>query len=158
MNCSWLWWFLLLILLVILVTWYWTVCCAVPQPISRRFNVNLDGGQVVLPVITQANGQGYVVLNSGQNKVDYNITVNNIHQVTSATLRRGAAGNNGPVVRNLGFQNIGAQQWRLQGSWTNQDSQQPLTSEDVNDLLNGRLYILVTSTYYHDGEVRGQIA
>lgn len=105
----------------------------------------LRGSHEVPIVPTAATGTGVFVLTS--TGLEYDIQFQNLgSSFTAAHFHRGAAGVNGPVMREITFSGTSAV-----GTWTN------LTNEERNAILNGEVYVNIHSANYPNGEIRGQL-
>jgi hypothetical protein len=91
-----------------------------------------------------SNGRGTMAFNPATNVLGWEVT-HRVPSPTSAHIHTGASGTNGPMVYT--FPSVTSP---INGSTT-------LTSDQVMDLLAGRLYIDIHSTACPNGEVRGQI-
>ncbi len=112
---------------------------------AQTFVFHLRGDQEVPPVPSAASGGCMGVLDQGAGTFDLTCT----HNVVGATLmhvHRAPAGANGPVVFDLGDPTS-----PVTATWTG------MTMADVEDLLDGDLYINVHTAGRPDGEIRGQV-
>ncbi|MCH8928161.1 MAG: CHRD domain-containing protein [Candidatus Marinimicrobia bacterium] len=103
------------------------------------------------PISSLGSGIAVLTLNSAQTAVEYDITISSITQ-SVAHFHNAGAGLNGGVVKTLTFVDGHAS-----GVWSSTDASQPLTSELVEELLSGRLYVNIHTTLYSGGEIRGQV-
>jgi len=113
-------------------------------------NANLDGAQVVPPVTTDAMGVGVGTLApaSPGNTSQFTLSMSIVHTVTSpngASINRGVFGSNGPVIFNLGTGEGAIGVFRT------------LTNAQAAELVAGNWYVLIKSTTFPSGEIRGQI-
>ncbi len=122
---------------------------------SDGFGVAMDlsPDQEVHDVVS--DGRGTAALTFSEAGIRYGLTVADLTSaVTNAHVHRGAAGENGGVVRGIFDTFDGA---TATGLWRPTDATEPLTTDAVTDFLQGRLYLNVHTTDYGAGEVRGQI-
>jgi hypothetical protein len=125
---------------------------------GTRFTAALDGAQIAPdPVTTAASGTATVALDQTGTAVSYRITVSGLNAIAAAHFHNGAAGANGPVVRDLSFVSAGANTWVAAGAWSSGDADQPLTPELAAALKAGELYIAVHTPEFPAGEIRGQV-
>lgn len=124
--------------------------------------VRLSGDQEVPPVKTSGRGKGHVIVDSEEELVYYDIYVkklsSDIDQDIGVHFHVGERGVNGPVVKNLNIEEGDRKHYRFKGTWRPTDATQPLTQQDLDDLLSGRIYVNVHTLNYPDGEVRGQVS
>jgi len=123
------------------------------RPQSSLFAI-LDGAQIVTPVATTGTGTAILAVDSDQTRVEYEITISGFDpdSVTAAHFYNASYGSNGPVVKDITFEGGHAE-----GEWTTSDASQPLTSELLDELLAGRIYINVHTIDNSGGEIRGNI-
>jgi hypothetical protein len=77
---------------------------AFAEPVAdggRKFTTALSGANEVPPADPDGSGSAHVVVNVGQQRVCWDITVNNIAAPTRGHIHKAAAGANGPIV--VGF-------------------------------------------------------
>ena len=123
--------------------------------------LNMTGANEVPPVNSTASGSTMFVNN--QTFIDYDISVSDLYNATSAHIHQGRAGSNGPIVVTLynttdpspglfgGFSgNITASS--LEGSLKGHE-----LSELVDLMGNGQAYVNVHTIKYKNGEIRDQI-
>ena len=103
------------------------------------------------PISSLGTGLAFLSLNSARTAVEYDITISSITQ-SVAHFHNAGAGLNGGVVKTLDFVDGHAS-----GVWSSTDGDQPLTSDLVEELLSGRLYVNIHTTEYSGGEIRGQV-
>ena len=121
------------------------------------FSANLDGAQENPPVTTTATGTGSFTLKSSSSgtvtELEYHITVAGLSgSIAAAHFHNAATGTNGGIVRDISFNGNTAE-----GSWKSDDTNQPLTSALLAELLAGRLYVNVHTGANPGGEIRGQV-
>lgn len=116
------------------------------------FRAKLTGAQEPGGVTTSADGTGSFSLSTSDMSrgLSYSITVEGL-EIMAAHFHRGAAGVNGPVVRDLNFVGHTAT-----GTWTDTDGQ-ALSEELLNELLAGNIYVNVHTAGNTGGEIRGQV-
>jgi CHRD domain len=110
-----------------------------------QLEVVASGANVVPPVATSSSGVGVFTLNQAGNGVSYFLIASPMPGAT-ATVRLGAAGQNGPVLFTLSG---GPPTWEGQLG--------PLSASDAVTLLKQGMYLTVTSSAFPNGEIRGQI-
>ena len=98
------------------------------------------------------SGTAVLTLNAGQTEVEYDITISQITP-TAAHFHNAGAGLAAGIVKTLEFVDGNAS-----GVWSTSDGTEPLTSELVEELLSGRLYVNVHTAALGAGEIRGQIS
>lgn len=121
---------------------------------SDTVSVIDTAGNVVEKTISGLDGPyGMVVSGTGvftltSTGLQYDITVKRIDNaaINGAHFNRGLVGQEGSVVHTIVFNGLHAT-----GTWTN------LTTQDREDIVNGRIYVEVDGSYYNDGKIRGQI-
>lgn len=114
---------------------------------------NINGIQEVPSVTTNATGTGSFVLNEEMTELSYEITVCDLSgSIAAAHFHNGAFGVAAGVVRNITFTGNTAS-----GKWGATDVTQPLTSQLVQELLAGRIYVNVHTAANPGGEIRGQL-
>jgi len=126
------------------------------------YSIPLTGQQMIPPVETTAAGRAVLVLSPNRQSLSYNAIINNLDTPqTTAHFHQAPIGQNGPIVKGLTMrflvENIYTANWKLVGNWTSSDGTEPLTSELVQALLRGYLYLMIHSCQNPQGELRGQI-
>lgn len=115
-------------------------------------SANLDSDQQGGTVNSDATGTAALLFTSSG--VLFDITVQGLTgTMTAAHFHNAPAGQNGPPVRTLSGDFSGNQ---ARGIWSFTDSE-PLTSQLIEELLAGNLYINVHTDSFPDGEIRGQV-
>jgi hypothetical protein len=112
---------------------------------AQVFVFDLRGSQEVPSVPSVASGGCMGTLNQGA--ATFSLTC--VHDVVGATvmhIHQGAPGVNGPILFDLGDPAS-----PLTATWTG------MTASDINNLLNGNLYINIHTSGRPAGEIRGQI-
>ena len=104
----------------------------------------LDGAQVVPPVTTAAIGSFSMRVNPDRT-VTYRLLAGALTG-TSATIARGAVGNNGPTVLTL---NGGPNLWS--------GTTAPLSATELADARNDNWYVSIATAANPNGEIRGQV-
>ncbi|NOZ53122.1 MAG: CHRD domain-containing protein [Gammaproteobacteria bacterium] len=113
---------------------------------TQVLRVSLNGNNEVPPVTTNANGVGYVTVDTDGNIVA-NIRFNNI-TATNAHIHQGFAGTNGSITVQLNQNGNNPNVWEISDT---------LTETQLNDLFSGKLYFNVHTTANSKGEIRGPI-
>lgn len=102
----------------------------------------------------ESSGRGTASIQITEAGTLYFVTVNNLTgPITNAHFHRGAIGNNGPVVHGIFDNFVGNTAF---GIWSESDDE-PLTEENIVELLTGRLYINIHTQQYPAGEIHGQV-
>ena len=112
---------------------------------GQTFVFHLRGDQEVPPVASAHSGGCHGVLDEPAGE----LALSCVHDVTDATImhiHRAPAGAIGPIVFDLGDPASPAE-----ATWTG------MTAADVDDLLDGELYVNIHTAGRPDGEIRGQI-
>jgi hypothetical protein len=108
------------------------------------FEFTLEGSQEVPPNASSAMGTAVCVLNGAGTQLTVDIT-HDVTSPTSAKIHFGLPGVNGPERHDLG-----SAASPIQTIW-------PLSAQDADDLLAGKLYVNIASAAFPGGEIRGQI-
>jgi hypothetical protein len=132
---------------------------------AQTFVFPLSGAQEVPAVTTTGTGNGTVTLSGspGAYIINYTVTYSNLQgpivNPPGAHIHNAAAGANGGVVHNLDgiAAAVGTTSGTFVGDWRFDDTTQPLTNALVNELLAGRLYFNLHTSFMTSGEIRGQI-
>ena len=132
-------------------------------PETVKAYVRLSGDQEVPPVKTSGKGKGHVVVDPLEKTVYYDIYAKKLSSDIDLNIgvhfHRGERGVNGPVLKDLNIEESDdCRYYRFKGKWTPKDTNQPLTQEDLDDLLSGRVYVNVHTEKYSNGEIRGQVS
>jgi hypothetical protein len=142
-----------------------------------QFSARLTGDNEVPPVNTDATGRIRLIVNSGQDAVDYQISLSNLNGiVTGAHIHSGGSGTNGPIVANLNVHGAFASasagggggggsattSTSTGGTVTSADLKGPLAGKQISGLIklieDGKAYVNVHTDQNPDGEIRGQLA
>jgi len=101
-----------------------------------------------------SSGFAVLTLNSAQTQLEYDITLSQLSadSLSAAHFHNAGAGLAAGVVKTLDFVDGHAS-----GVWSTSDGTQPLTSELVEELLSGRMYVNIHTNAFPDGEIRGQV-
>lgn len=135
---------------------------------GRHFNAHLTGGQEVVPVDTNAQGQATFKLSKDGESIEYKLIAANIDNVLMAHIHLAPAGANGNIVVWL-YPDAPPPQL-IEGTFNGVLAQGVITADDlVNDLagqdldalvdamLAGNTYVNVHTIANPGGEIRGQI-
>ena len=115
------------------------------MPGSNAIKVNLTGTEEVPPLSVSGTGEGtFRVADDGT--VSGSVTTKDVAG-TMAHIHRGAKGTNGPVIVPLD----------KSGDTYSVPAGRKLTSEQINDLKAGNLYVNVHTAKNKGGEVRAQL-
>ena len=130
---------------------------------QQSFSAELTGGDEVPPVDT--NATGIANFQNNVQTVNYQLSVNDLVNVTQAHIHRGEEGENGKVVVTLYNTTMptGPMSGLLsQGNITAANLVGPLAGQQLTDLVsimdNGTAYVNVHTKDFPLGEIRGQIA
>jgi hypothetical protein len=130
---------------------------------QESFSAELTGGEEVPPVDT--NATGIANLQNNVQTINYQLSVNDLVNVTQAHIHRGEEGENGKVVVTLYNTTMptGPMSGLLsQGNITAANLVGPLAGQQLTDLVsimdNGTAYVNVHTKDFPLGEIRGQIA
>jgi Cu/Zn superoxide dismutase len=114
-----------------------------------QFTARMSGNQEVPIVVSDAQGVGVFTLDDKKSTLYINVSLSNLSgPITGMHIHEAVAGENGPVVFNLGSYLVGN---RAKGILKG------ITPEVITKLLNGRYYINVHTDLNPGGEIRGQI-
>jgi hypothetical protein len=129
-----------------------------------RFFAKLRGRNEVPPVRTNARGEASFRLSGDGQRLHFNISLEDIDDVTVAHIHFGPKGVNGPVVVTLFgplAKAVSVREAELTGVITKDDLEGPLEGRSLNALLklmkSGNTYVNVHTVRFPDGEIRGQI-
>jgi CHRD domain len=132
--------------------------------VSGTYTASLSGGDVVPPVSTTATGTATFTLASNGTALAYVLKVHGISNATVARLHDGGTGVNGPTIATLfpGPLKKGIFTGTLaSGTLRVKSLGGPLVGKKLTDLLSlmkaGKTYVLLGTTKYPTGEIRGQI-
>ncbi len=123
------------------------VClCLAATAEAKSYSATLDGFQVIPPVFTPASGVGGFTLDP-INMFEYNVSFGGLMgaEIGAEVCGPAQTGQNGPVIFSLPPGPVKFGQFG------------PLTSQQQADLNGGLWYVIIRSTVYPDGEIRGQI-
>ncbi len=130
---------------------------------QESFSVELTGGEEVPPVDT--NATGIANLQNNVQTINYQLSVNDLVNVTQAHIHRGEEGENGKIVVTLYNTTMptGPMSGLLsQGNITAANLVGPLAGQQLTDLVsimdNGTAYVNVHTKDFPLGEIRGQIS
>ena len=131
---------------------------------GAAFTADLSGKNPVPPNSSTATGQATFTLSSDATSMTFELTVDNLTDVTAAHIHMGAAGAEGPIVVPLftGPAKTGAFTGVLaQGTLTAADFAGDLQGKTMADLLAlieaSNAYVNVHTKAFPGGEIRGQI-
>lgn len=125
---------------------------------SFKGSVHLSGDQEVPPVKTKAKGKGYIIVDSEDESVCYDIHVKKLSSsAQTAAMYSGSRGETGMLVKDLTLnESKDGKYYQFKGEWKASDATQPLTQSDLDALLSGSVYISISTKKYPQGEIRGQ--
>lgn len=132
---------------------------------AQTFNFVLGGDQEVPAVTTPATGAGTATLSGGPGNyvltysVSYTGLLAPIVNPPGAHIHNAAAGVNGPVVHFLDNLSswVGTTSGTITGDWRFDDASRPLTDALAAEVLAGRTYFNLHTSFATGGEIRGQI-
>lgn len=134
------------------------------ENIVRDFDATLNGSGVVPPVTTTATGTAVVTIDASSTELGYKVTVNNLSDITDASIHLAPSGENGEVVLALypGPVKPGPFSGTLaEGTFRIADFKGPLAGEPMSRMLSvlraGSTYVQVNTGSFPGGEVRGQL-
>lgn len=110
----------------------------------------LNGSQEVPPVTTEAEGDGYAMVNMATGELMLVVNTRNLDTASAAHIHAGIAGMNGDVVVGLVRDTTDASVWRL-------PSETLLNAATLEQFLSAGHYLNVHSPTYPGGEIRGQV-
>lgn len=114
----------------------------------------LSVDQVVSPeaVTSDSAGEALLNINLASNAINGQVSIssNGNSTIQQVQIRKGFGGQNGNVVLNLSPDAVNSAQWHVPDNYL-------LSNEDVELLMRGGLYVLVTSAKHVNGELRGQL-
>ena len=119
---------------------------------DRLTGAILRGDNSVPPVTSSATGTFTGALTNDWTELHYSITIEGLTP-TVAHFHNGAFDETGGVVKTLDFSNG----MTISGVWSSSDGTQPFTTELLNELLAGRIYVNIHTEDNPGGEIRGNI-
>src|SRR5438477_888672 len=121
---------------------------ATAAPTPYVMQIDMHGPQVVPPV--DSTGWGFVrfFFNADRSFADYTVDVKGFSGtlVLGADIRRGTAGQNGPVVHHL-----------ADGGFITYGGHMAFTAADLADMATGAWYATLYTSLHPNGEMRGQV-
>lgn len=110
--------------------------------------INLYGDNVVPPVDTHSYGFVRFFFNEDRTEADVTLDVKGYSNtaVTGVTIREGAPGENGPLIKTLS-----------DGDFIVTSVHISLTPAELEKFASGNWYLTLTTVYNPEGEMRGQI-
>ena len=137
---------------------------AVESASGRSFKAGLSGDEEVPPVQTQARGEVKFELTETADELTYRFMIEDIKNVTSAQIRQGRRGENGPPVMELFTE---PKKEDINGTLLAVGKIEPylltgpLKGQSLRSLMQlmetGEVYINILTKEHPDGEIRGQI-
>jgi hypothetical protein len=115
---------------------------------SYVLQINMYGDNVVPPVETHAYGFVRFFFNEDRSEADYTVDIKGYsnNAVTGAAIRAGAPGENGPLVFTLS-----------EGDFIVTAGHLSLTPAQLETFVSGGWYVVLTTSFHPEGEMRGQI-
>ncbi|MDP4197238.1 MAG: CHRD domain-containing protein [Bacteroidota bacterium] len=113
------------------------------------FTASIENTQEFPPTPSTAAGVGHIILTP--HGVVYKLSLNGITP-SAAQFYSGLPNTAGTMVKTINLDGLNAE-----GVWTTADNTEPLTKENILDLLKGNIFINILSANYPDGEIRGVV-
>lgn len=113
-------------------------------------DTELSGEEVAPAVVTSASGEGFSTLNTESGAISITVFIDGLDDAVSAEIRMGAAGINGTTILSLVQDATNPEIWRSGVDAT-------LTEAQMEAFEDEGLYVVITSTEFSDGEIRGQL-
>jgi hypothetical protein len=115
---------------------------------SYVLQINLYGDYVVPPVETHAYGFVRFFFNEDRTEADYTLDVKgySFNAITGVSIHAGSPGENGPEVMRLS-----------DGGFIVTAGHMTLTQEQLEAFASGQWYLVLTTVFNPEGEMRGQI-
>ena len=152
---------IILIVLLIVVIWFLSASKMTQPAPETRYAIRLNSDQII-PLTSEpsdpsgSTGLGQAILAANEQSLKYNLMIQNLSsQISGAAIYQAASGHNGQHLKDLNYVQQGARA-QLSGIWSYNDTP-ALTSHIVNSLKTNQLYILIQTSNYPQGEIRGQI-
>ncbi|HZK25550.1 MAG TPA: CHRD domain-containing protein [Oscillospiraceae bacterium] len=130
-----------------------------------QFFATLRGSEEVPPVATNATGNASFKVSADQRAIHYQLTVNNLANLTEAHIHLGRRGENGPVVVFLFGPvdpAITVSQGVVRASFSERALVGPLAGQPLAalsaEMQVGNTYVNVHTKRHPAGEIRGQIS
>jgi hypothetical protein len=140
-----------------------------PAPVTQVFSTQMSGGEEVPAVTTTATGSASFTVSEDGSSISFEVSVNDLYDVSMAHIHLGAAGENGPVV--VWLYPDAPPAVPIPGSTTGVLSSGTITAANlVGSLADEELSVLIAAMVAGDtyvnvhteanpaGEIRGQIA
>ena len=134
----------------------WTMVRDMAGSDYAEIKTKLTASELTVPrpnPLPATNGTGSFLLNDARNRISYSFDLNTSNLFTTVEIYRGAKNSNGTLLKS-----IAASSKHITGYWTNTEAVQPLTDSIVKDLIAGYCYVIVRTTTYPNGEMRGQLS
>lgn len=133
----------------------WTVVKNIAGTDYATISARLSASELPTPrpnPLPNGTGTAQFTINDAKDRISYSITISTSRVVTAVDIYTGYRLQHGGVVKTLPLSgNV------ITGVWTKNDAAQPLTDELIKDFTSGILYVLVKTTTYPNGEMRGQL-
>jgi hypothetical protein len=142
------------VLAVAILAGAWLVACNPGDDEGGKFSIDLSGANEVCEGDTcggDATGTADLEINSDENQVCYEITLEGVENVKAAHIHSGSPDEAGPVVVNLEYEGDD------QGADKCVDGIDESDLEDISE-EPANYYVNVHTERYPDGAVRGQLA
>lgn len=131
---------------------------------TKIFRAKLRGSEEVPPVRTHATGDTVFWLSTDNNRLEFCLSLHDLHNLTQAHIHIGVRGVNGPIVAFLFGpvqRGISVCEAVVTGSITSADLVGPLQGRTLSELvqliIRGETYVNAHTTQNPGGEIRGQI-
>jgi hypothetical protein len=116
---------------------------------NGSYAVTLAANQIFPAPVTTATGSGTIMVNTASGAISGNVLLSGITP-TGVEIGDAYAGTQGPTLITLVQNGANANQWDLPAAAT-------LTAPQLADLAGGKLYVLVRTAAYPNGELRAQM-
>jgi hypothetical protein len=139
---------------------------------ARSLVSSLTGSQVVPPLKTNVSGSFAGQLYPNTRQLNYLVEVVGLplDTVTSIQLHQGFDGENGPIIKTLYSRDLAtclrnninvdekSNSWSIYNQWSSSHGDnQSFTTEVINAMLSGNVYVAVYTDCEQQGLIRGQI-
>ena len=122
------------------------------QKEDRVTGAILTGSNSVPPVTTSATGTLTGMLTNDWTEFHYAITIEGLTP-TAAHFHNGPYDGTGGIVKTLDF----SDGMTITGVWSSTDGTEPFTTELLDELLAGRIYVNIHTSTNGSGEIRGNV-
>jgi hypothetical protein len=133
----------------------WTMVKAIAGTDYASISARMTASELTAPrpnPLPQTTGTAVFTLNDARDRIAFTVNVATNSTVTSIEFYSGQKNTIG-----LQAKKYTTNSKSFTGVWTMTDAAQPLTPQLVSDLIAGYLFVLVRTTQYPNGEMRGQL-